>query len=114
MSSIGSNNVGAFNLAGSIAGTQKNKSSQVNESKAEAAVQKFQLDQKTLAERATDVAATDMSSDRDADGRSDLYAPEAHDELVIEEEVVKEEEGSSKPDRKEAGLDTGQILDLEA
>ncbi|MAT14856.1 MAG: hypothetical protein CMJ46_06245 [Planctomyces sp.] len=115
MSSIGSGNIGAFNLAGSIAGTQKTAGSQTNDNKAEAAAQKFQLDQKALSEKTQDVAEADLSPDRDADGRNDYHDSTPHDELELSQQSEEEKtQPASKPDRAALDLDTGRVLDLEA
>lgn len=71
MSSIGLTNigVGAMNLAGSAAGTQSS-TSDTDRVKQNAANQKANADRNAQSARALDdVAETDLSSDRDADGR---------------------------------------------
>ncbi|MEZ6044617.1 MAG: hypothetical protein R3C11_03350 [Planctomycetaceae bacterium] len=116
MSSIGSGNIGAFNIAGSLAGTQKSNGAQTNDNKAEAAAQKFQLDQKDLANKTQDVSEADLSPDRDADGRAD-YQDSAHqDELELSQLAQEEQQEptKSKPDRAALEMETGQVLDLEA
>ena len=117
MSSIGSGNIGALNLAGSLAGTQKSSGTQTNDNKAEAAAQKFQLDQKALSEKTQDVAEADLSPDRDADGRSDYHDSAPHDELELSQIKPDEDQEQSKhrkPNRLALESDTGQVLDLEA
>ncbi len=69
MSTIGPGNIGALNLAGSLAGAQRSDAS-TDRNKAESAAQKFQVDQKTLTARSLgDVSEADLSSERDPDGR---------------------------------------------
>ncbi|QDU82084.1 hypothetical protein Pla110_38390 [Polystyrenella longa] len=119
MSSIGSGNIGtgALNIVGSLTGTQKSSATQSNDNKAEAAAQKFQLDQKAMSEKTQDVAAADMSPDRDADGRADYHSSTPHDELDLNQPPAEEKPEPETNDSKPTPFDdqeTGQVLDLEA
>ena len=69
MSSVGPFNPAGFNLAGSLAGAQRT-SGDKDQTAAERAAQKQQAEQTANAEK--DVSETDMSPDRDADGRQDF------------------------------------------
>ncbi len=66
MSSIGSSNPAAFNLASSFAGAQRTTSQQ-DETKSQQAAQKFQVEQTEAIDK--DVVEADLDADRDADGR---------------------------------------------
>ncbi len=109
MSSIGFNNIGAMNLAGSAAGAQRTEA-HANSNKAEAAGRKFQLDGQSMsAHSLDDVVEADLSSERDADGREafgERNRPEADGE-----DTSGTRETSTAPD---ALGERGGSLDLEA
>ena len=69
MSTIGPGSIGSLNLAGSLAGAQTNRTD-TKDAKARAAERTLQIDQEAMSSRdLDDVAETDRSADRDADGR---------------------------------------------
>ncbi len=115
MSSIGPGNIGAFNLVGSFAGAQR-ADADADRAKAESADRKFQVDQREFsAHSLDDVTETELSSDRDADGRQ-LYSdvagqPDAeHGELPDEDST----HSAGKGVRTDAFGERGRLLDLEA
>lgn len=79
MSSIGPASFGAINLAGSLAGAQRN-SADTDQVKEGAAERKLQSDLKALAARSIgDVGEADQSGDRDADGRLPWQLDDPHE-----------------------------------
>lgn len=66
MSHLGVNGIGNVNLAGSFAGAQRTDANS-DRDKAEAAVQKRQSDKKSAAD-SVDIAHSEHTADRDADG----------------------------------------------
>ena len=111
MSIIGTGNLGAINLAGSVAGAQQNSNAEANRLK-EAAVQRnTKAALEDIAARSLeDVGETDESADRDADGRmpfgnSDSESLEHADRL-----------GEPQMPRRiqDANGERGQRLDLDA
>ena len=109
MSSIGSANVGALNLAGSLAGTQRSEAD-ADRVKADSADRKFQIDQQSLSARGMDdVAETDLSTDRDADGRL------PYGQMSNPEDAVQSDgEHSSEHRNRDASGERGIALDLQA
>jgi len=71
MSSIGSSNAAALNLASSFAGAQRTNAQQ-DETKAQQAAQNLQVDQAGAIDK--DVEEADLDADRDADGRQSWEA----------------------------------------
>src|SRR5262245_20614476 len=107
MSAIGSGSIGVFNIAGSIAGAQRNNAT-ANEARAEAAEKSFQLDAATLTAQANgDISEPELSSERDADGRMP-YEPERRTD---EKEKVSELIEAGRRSTDLSG-DLGNTLDL--
>lgn len=115
MSSIGPGNIGAVNIASSLAGTQKNNASQTNSAKAESASRQFNVDLANFSEKAQDVGQTDLTPDRDADGHEALghHAEPPPEETTPEEESAQQQTSPQKIPRGE-DFETGRVLDLEA
>lgn len=108
MSAIGSGSIGVFNIAGSIAGAQRNHAT-ANEARAEAAEKSFQLDADKLTARANgEISDPELSSERDADGRMPYEAERHTDEKAQESELI--EAGRRSPD---VSGDLGNSLDLQ-
>lgn len=109
MSVLGSSSIGGLNLAGSLAGAQRNNAGD-DEVKATAADRKFQQDQKAQsAQSLGDVAQTDRSADRDADGRLPYHPharPDARD--------ADNNEDGEQPVSADAFGERGRRLDLQA
>ena len=109
MSAIGPGNIGALNLAGSAAGAQRAEAD-TNQNRADAAGRKFQIDQKKLSSQSLDdVAETELSSERDPDGR--LPYERNHSEQSERDNSDAKEKSDRAPD---AFGDRGNSLDLEA
>jgi hypothetical protein len=111
MTAIGPTNLSAVHLAGSAAGALRNDG-RAGEAQAEAAQQKQQVDRLTLsAQILDDVAQSDQSSDRDADGRSD-----ADDGPPLAQPQAREREDAAHTPRRptDADGDVGGRLDLDA
>jgi len=108
MSGIGPSNIGALNIAGLIAGSQRTNAGD-DRIKADAANQKFKVDQKTLTSQSLDVAEADLSADRDPDGRLPYGEPPQPDETA---------DGTahphSHPQTSDPSGERGNALDLEA
>jgi|GEM_PF-5899392 len=117
MSAIGSGNLGAVNLAGSLAGAQRTNS-ESDRVKEEAAKRNFQIDQKAMsANSLEDVGQTDQATDRDADGRMAYSDDETDLENRANTESAKSEEDLEvKTKRKSADAfgEKGTTLDIEA
>ena len=110
MSAIGPGSIGALNLAGSIAGVQRNNGDK-DAAKAQAADKQFQIDQKTMSSKGMDdVAEADLNSDRDTDGR------EPYDDVPQHEERAEDESPSAGVRRPSLDADgeRGASLDLQA
>ena len=111
MSVIGPGNIASLNLAGSLAGAQRTNAAD-GEQKADAADRRFQLDQRALSAKSLgDVAETDRSADRDADGRTPYQD--------AERTVRADDKGRDEPPRSlraaaDAFGERGSQLDLEA
>ena len=111
MSAIGPGSIGALNIAGSFAGSQRSSETQTDRAKAESADQKFQIDQKAMSAHSLgDVAETDLSAERDPDGRMPYgELAEKRDSAELEEERRLRSGGS-----EDAFGERGGSLDLEA
>ena len=107
MSSIGPGNIGALNLAGSFAGARRGEVN-TDRDKASSAEQKFKLDQQAMS--LDDVAETELSSERDADGRLP-YTQMTPPEAPSEEDQEQQSQPLPAPD---AFGERGASLDLEA
>lgn len=108
MSAISTGNLGAINLAGSLAGTQR-KDTDSDRNKAEAADRSFQIDQKaTQTHSSEDVVETDLSADRDADGR---YLPGERKPQPESEEPLGDEETAARAG--DVSGERGRRLDLQ-
>lgn len=106
MSSINSAGSGAYNLIGSIAGSQRNHGDS-DRLKSDAAGRRFSMDQNKLTENVlSNVSGTESSPDRDANGRLPFDAHTAeHDEIPphADFDAPSDEDGLR-----------GQTLDLQA
>lgn len=114
MSVIGPGNVGALNLASSVAGAQRNTADAGNV-KQEASQRKFQIDRtEATAKSLEDVSETESSPERDADGRR-LYTDAGN---PIEQDGDEQHSASlsSVSNRRspDAFEERGGALDLEA
>jgi len=108
MSAIGSPGLGAINLAGSLAGVQKNEASsdRVKESNS---ARKFQVDQQSMsAESMGDVSDPGFSTDRDPDGRQSSVPSRSGQD---EDPSPSSAESRHAPD---AFGERGTLLDLDA
>ena len=111
MSAIGPGSIGALNLAGSLAGSQRN-GAEADRIKSDAAERKFQIDQREMsAHSLDDVSETGLSADRDADGR------QLHGESPEQGQTT--DEMPSRPAKtlrrgQDALGERGRLLDLEA
>jgi hypothetical protein len=112
MSSIGSSNPAAANLASSFAGAQRT-SSQQDEAKTSQSAQKFQAAAAEALDK--DVAEANLDADREADGRQG-YVLDEHP--PTEETQPDDEEGGSTPEPNQHAPDAfgerGTSLDLDA
>ena len=111
MSAIGSPGLGAINLAGSLAGVQKNEASS-DRIKEGNSSRKFQVDQQSMsAESMGDVSDPAFSADRDPDGRqsSGPSRPGPSEEESLSSAVLRQ--GRHAPD---PSGDRGTLLDLDA
>lgn len=106
MSSINSAGSGAYNLIGSIAGSQRNQGDS-DRLKSDADGRRFSLDQNNMTEKNLgNVAGTESSPDRDANGRLPFDAQSAeHEEIPAHADFDAPEDAD--------GL-RGQTLDLQA
>lgn len=108
MSAIGPGGMGSLPLAGSVAGTQS-RAADLDRQKADAADQKWQADQLELsAKRLGDIAQSDGTGDRDADGRLPWMLNAAP--------APPTEDGSSAspPRSRDADGASGGVIDLDA
>jgi hypothetical protein len=88
MSAIGGGSIGVLNLAGSIAGSQRNNAT-ADQARSEAAEKSFQADVARMAAKAHgDVSDPDFSSDRDADGRMPYHETQRQGESSADEVAV--------------------------
>ncbi|TWU09098.1 hypothetical protein CA54_43380 [Symmachiella macrocystis] len=112
MSSIGPSNPAAFNLASSFAGAQRTTSQQ-EESKAQQAAQKFQVEQTEAIDK--DVVEADLDADRDADGRQSWEASPGGSHLEEQQDASdsKTAEKTTKHATDALGLRGGR-LDVDA
>lgn len=109
MSAIGPGSIGALNLAGSVAGTQRAQTDS-KEIKSDAAAAQFQIDQRSLSARGLDdVAESEMSPDRDADGRQ-LFGGAPHQDSDEEPRPDSQQHG---PRNSDALGERGNSIDLE-
>ena len=84
MSTIGAGSIGVLNLAGSLAGAQRNNAT-ADQARGDAAEKSFQIDKARLtAQSMGDISDPELSSDRDADGRLPYDAPRRPDALAEE------------------------------
>ena len=113
MSTIGSVSVGAMNIAGSVSGAQKPEADS-SQTKAEAAAQKFQLDRQSMsASNLDDVSQTELSSERDADGRQAWdFSGEPNDADAQRQDAGQSAQNSRRS--VDATGELGQRLDLDA
>ena len=114
MSTIGSG-IGAASLASSAAGAQQNRTD-TNQVKAAAADQTFRIGQQEMTSRSLDsVGQSDVTPDRDADGRQGYDRP-THDDAEDEFDPNHEDSGLPQPvaDAADVFGILGQTLDLEA
>jgi len=114
MSTIGSG-IGAAPLASSAAGAQQNRTD-ANHVKAAAAEQAFRIGQQEMTSRSLDsVGQSDVTPDRDADGRQGYDHPA---DSGSEDEFEANPEDSGLPQPAAHATDVfgilGQTLDLEA
>jgi hypothetical protein len=113
MTTIGPGSLGALNLVGSLAGAQR-RDADVDRAKSESAERKFQIDQKAMSAHSLgDLAETELSSERDADGRLPYSEPQTRNGQGGE----SAEHDSRSPQRRrsqDASGETGRLLDLEA
>ena len=116
MSAIGPGTLGALNLAGSLAGAQQSHA-HTDRSKETGTQRAFQIDREVMSSHdLDDVAETDLSRDRDADGRMS-YGRTPHeetDEGSTETEDTGREQGQKPLRTPDAFGERGLTLDLEA
>ena len=113
MSVMGPGSLGSFNLAGSVAGSQRNNSSE-DRLKETSADRKFQADQRTLSARSLeDVAETDLLSERDPDGRLP-YSTLEHEEQDVSEPSLTDHSSRQSRRNSDALGERGISLDVEA
>jgi len=106
MSILGPANLGMLNLAGSVAGAQRTSAAEADRTREAAAERSFQIDQKTMSARSlSDVGETDLSPERDADGR----LPYGGGPSEPQPELLDEPRCSSDPSGER-----GRSLDLRA
>ena len=109
MSTIGPGSIGALNLAGSVAGSQRSNADK-DETRATASERSSRIDHKKMSsESLDDVAEADLSPDRDADGQqpfNDLPT----DELLSDE---SDDQQTKLPRGIDAAGERGTSLDLE-
>ena len=109
MSAIGGGSIGALNLAGSVAGAQRNQAT-ADQSRAEASGKAFQVDAARMSAQLNgDVSEPELSSDRDADGRLPYEEAAGHPER-------EPDQPEGEPVRRSADATgvLGNALDLEA
>jgi hypothetical protein len=113
MSVIGPGSLGSFNLAGSVAGSQRNNSGE-DRVKETSADRKFQADQRTMsASSLEDVAETDLLSERDPDGRLPYSSPDHEEQDSLE--LSTPDQSSNQPHRNaDAFGERGIRLDVDA
>ena len=114
MSAIGPGNIGALNIAGSFAGAQRTEA-EADRTKEAAAGRKFKIDQQAMsAHGSDDVAETDLSADRDADGH---YLPgERTDQQTADDRSADNAKQQADRIRRaaDANGERGTTLDLNA
>ncbi len=114
MSTIGPGSIGALNLAGSFAGAQRTEAD-ADRTKEAAAGRKFKIDQQAMsAHESDDVAETDLSADRDADGH---YLPgERADQQTTDDRAADAAKQHADRMRRaaDANGERGTALDLDA
>lgn len=115
MSTIGPTSVGATNLAGSLAGAQRN-SGDGDRVKEAAGERKTQADLKDLSSKTLNgIGETGESGDRDADGRTPYDFDDLGEDLTSDEAESSQSAQSRKHPRPlDADGDRGVNLDLEA
>ena len=113
MSVIGPGSLGAFNLAGSVAGSQRNNSGE-DRVKETSSDRKFQADQRTMsANSLEDVSETDLLSERDPDGRLPYSAFEHEEQDSLELSTTDQSSRQSRRNSDAFG-ERGISLDVEA
>ncbi|MCH7988435.1 MAG: hypothetical protein IID46_04700 [Planctomycetes bacterium] len=113
MSVMGPGTLGSFNLAGSVAGSQRNNSGE-DRVKETSADRKFQADQRTLsASSLEDVAETDLLSERDPDGRL-LYSSQEQEQQDSLEISTTDQSSCQSGRNSDAFGERGISLDVEA
>jgi hypothetical protein len=113
MSVIGPGSLGAFNLAGSVAGSQRNNSGE-DRLKETSADRKIQADQRTMsASSLEDVAETDLLSERDPDGRLPYSSLEHEEQDSLELSTTDQPSHQSRRNLDAFG-ERGISLDVEA
>lgn len=114
MSIIGPGSLGAINLAGSVAGAQRN-SADADRVQEGAAERKLNSDLQALAAKSLDdVGQADESHDRDADGRLPFgYGERAPSADEDEFDPAASSPLSSRPPARDADGIRGRLLDVE-
>ena len=115
MSVIGPGNLGAINLAGSIAGGLRGSAAQSDRMKETASQRNGEATLKALASKSLDdISQADQSTERDADGRMPLNDPDAE---VMGEPAEDADQSAVIPQRsRNDDVDgvLGMRLDLDA
>ncbi len=113
MSAIGTGSLGAMSFAGTQAAA-KSVQKEGGDAKESASAKKMQIDQSDHIEKANGVADTDLSQERDADGRL-TYHVQQQDETDNEtNDAVETEAISQVKSQPDAFGETGTILNLDA
>lgn len=116
MSVIGPANLGAINLAGSVAGAQQTSADEADQAKQTSAQRDAAANLKAMASKALDgVDAADESAERDADGRMP-YGGDDNDasQPATTEAPRRRPSRSRAPRPKDAFGELGGTLDVEA
>ncbi len=108
MSAIGPGSLGAMSFAGTQAAA-KNSQKEGADAKKSASATKFQLDQRDQVEKSNGVADTDLSGERDADGRLNYH---------VNQQSQDDDSTETKPAQKpipqpDAFGETGTMLNLD-
>ena len=115
MSAIGPGSLGAINMAGSLAGSQRN-TGEADGLKQRSSERSFQIERKAAAAHSLeDVGETDSTPDRDADGRQPFA--NADDETTETETAISTATSQSPPGKHrstDALEERGNVLDLDA
>jgi len=117
MSAIGPGNLGAVNLAGSLAGAQRTNA-ESDRVKEQASQRDSQINRKAMsANSLEDVGQTDHTADRDADGRmAYAYDEEDLENRADDEETEPQAESTLQKNRRSEDVfgEKGTSLDIEA